>query len=32
MPDIANINHVSLTVTDVDRSAAWYTDVFASVS
>ncbi len=27
MPDIANINHVSLTVTDVDRSAAWYTDV-----
>jgi catechol 2,3-dioxygenase-like lactoylglutathione lyase family enzyme len=31
MPDIANINHISLTVTDVDRSAAWYSDVFGFV-
>jgi catechol 2,3-dioxygenase-like lactoylglutathione lyase family enzyme len=27
MPEISNINHISLTVTDVDRSAAWYADV-----
>jgi glyoxylase I family protein len=27
MPELQNINHISLTVTDVDRSAAWYTDV-----
>lgn len=27
MPDIASIHHVSLTVTDIDRSVAWYEDV-----
>lgn len=27
MPDIASIHHVSVTVTDVDRSVAWYKDV-----
>lgn len=27
MPDIASIHHVSLTVTDVDRSVEWYKDV-----
>ena len=27
MPDIASVSHVGLTVTDLDRSTAWYTDV-----
>ena len=27
MPEIASIHHVSLTVTDIDRSVAWYKDV-----
>lgn len=27
MPDIASIHHVSLTVTDLDRSVAWYKQV-----
>lgn len=27
MPDIDSIHHVSLTVTDVDRSVTWYKDV-----
>jgi glyoxylase I family protein len=27
MPDIASIHHVSLTVTDLDRSVAWYKEV-----
>ena len=27
MPDIASIHHISLTVTDVDRSVAWYKEV-----
>ena len=26
-PDIAAIHHVSFTVTDIDRSVAWYKDV-----
>ncbi|MBV9042872.1 MAG: VOC family protein [Acidimicrobiia bacterium] len=27
MPDLASIHHISLTVTDVDRSVAWYKEV-----
>jgi len=27
MPDIAGIHHVSVTVTDVERSVPWYSDV-----
>jgi len=27
MPDIASIHHVSFTVTDLDRSVAWYKEV-----
>lgn len=27
MPDIKGFHHVSLSVTDIDRSAAWYGDV-----
>lgn len=27
MPDLASIHHISLTVTDLDRSVAWYKDV-----
>ena len=27
MPDIAGVHHVAFTVTDVERSAAWYTDL-----
>lgn len=27
MPDLASIHHISLTVTDIDRSVAWYKDV-----
>jgi catechol 2,3-dioxygenase-like lactoylglutathione lyase family enzyme len=28
MPDIAAINHVGVTVTDVERSTPWYSEVF----
>ena len=28
MPDIATINHVGVTVTDIERSTPWYTEVF----
>ncbi len=28
MPDIAMINHVGITVTDIERSTPWYTEVF----
>jgi catechol 2,3-dioxygenase-like lactoylglutathione lyase family enzyme len=27
MPEVASIHHVSLTVTDIDRSVAWYKEV-----
>ena len=27
MPDLAGVSHISLTVTDVDRSVAWYQQV-----
>lgn len=27
MPDITGIHHISLTVTDLDRSVAWYSEV-----
>ena len=27
MPEFSNVSHVALTVTDLDRSMAWYTDV-----
>jgi glyoxylase I family protein len=27
MPDITGIHHISLTVTDLERSVAWYSDV-----
>lgn len=27
MPDFTGVSHVGLTVTDLDRSVAWYTDV-----
>jgi glyoxylase I family protein len=27
MPTISGINHVSVTVTDIERSVAWYSDV-----
>ncbi len=27
MPDLTGVSHVNLTVSDVDRSVAWYTDV-----
>lgn len=28
MPEITTINHVGVTVTDVERSRPWYTEVF----
>ncbi len=28
MPEIATINHVGVTVTDIERSTSWYTEVF----
>ena len=28
MPEIATINHVGVTVTDIERSTHWYTEVF----
>ena len=28
MPDIKSVHHVSVTVTDLDRSVAWYERVF----
>jgi len=28
MPDIAGINHVSVTVTDIERSVPWYIELF----
>jgi catechol 2,3-dioxygenase-like lactoylglutathione lyase family enzyme len=28
MPEIATINHVGVTVTDIERSTPWYTEVF----
>jgi catechol-2,3-dioxygenase len=28
MPDIATINHVGVTVTDIERSTPWYSQVF----
>ena len=28
MPDIAGLDHISLTVRDLDRSAAWYSELF----
>jgi len=28
MPDITAINHVSITVTDLERSLPWYTELF----
>lgn len=31
MPDIASIHHVSFTVTDLDRSVAWYKEALASI-
>lgn len=31
MPDIASIHHVSLTVTDLERSVQWYKDVLGLV-
>jgi glyoxylase I family protein len=31
MPTIANIHHVAITVTDVERSAAWYADLLDMV-
>jgi catechol 2,3-dioxygenase-like lactoylglutathione lyase family enzyme len=31
MPDIASIHHVSFTVTDIDRSVAWYKEVLGLV-
>jgi catechol 2,3-dioxygenase-like lactoylglutathione lyase family enzyme len=27
MPELLNIHHASITVTDLDRSVAWYGDV-----
>jgi glyoxylase I family protein len=31
MPTITNIHHVAITVTDVERSAAWYCDLLGMV-
>lgn len=31
MPDIANINHVGITVTDISRSTSWYAEVLGLV-
>ena len=28
MPDITGLDHISLTVRDLDRSAAWYSELF----
>jgi catechol 2,3-dioxygenase-like lactoylglutathione lyase family enzyme len=28
MPELTTINHVGITVTDLERSVSWYTDVF----
>ena len=28
MPEIATINHIGITVTDIERSTPWYTEVF----
>jgi glyoxylase I family protein len=27
VPDITGLHHISLTVTDLDRSVAWYSEV-----
>ena len=27
MPDIAGIHHISVTVTDIERSVPWYSEV-----
>src|SRR3954466_8023597 len=29
MPEFQHVSHVAVTVTDLDRSKAWYTDVLA---
>jgi len=31
MPTITSVHHVALTVTDVERSAAWYSDLLGMV-
>lgn len=31
MPDLTGLHHVAITVTDLERSAAWYTDVLGLV-
>lgn len=31
MPDLVGVHHVSLSVSDRDRSAAWYSEVFGFV-